>query len=419
MQISFRLIALICFGALFVFSCKDDDGGSDERYAVNLTVEKPRKHINLNWEKANFSSFGGYFIMRSTEFIEEEIEPANPLMIIEDSEVTNFIDTLIPLEGEAFYKVYVKLGENYLPSETVGIQYELPIFDIATHRVIYDEENNFLFLFDINKSAINRVDLALNEVTHVLELDGGDYKFNVGDAGMGPEFFISKIGSGKLQVYDATDFTFKEEFNAIGNVQDIELADGVVILAANQSNEKMTVYNRSDWSKVAFSNLADHFNRNLKWVPGGNRSLIDVWDEYIIKYDFDDDWNITSENGAENWSLDLLPEIQFSPNNEFFITNSEGHNFDLSLNMVESLNPNINIQFNDYVFLPSGEKLWGLRSFNGLMFELSFPPTEILETILLPYQPFQAFRTKNDKILIVGNVTLSGEEKTYLDWFEF
>lgn len=420
------ILRSLIFTALFSLSflgCGDDESNigspeSEVNYSFNLTIEKNGREIILDWDDANYSTFQNYFIVRSTEEIPSNDLPVNPLDSIQESSSSRYVDDFYQIEGKLFYRVFVKIGGVFLESETVSVEFFDEIHPITASKVTHDEENDRLFIFDEIRYKVYRYEILNEQVTDSLELEPGGYQIKVGNAGMGMELFVSKIGTGKLDIYDAETFAFKEQLNAIGEVQSIEVSNGVVILAANQSNESLTVYNRETLEKISAGNSVRNIKRVIKLISDDPKILIDASNEELGKYVFDEDWTMLSEESIE-WFMEPLWDIACIGDGEFFIPNTDGEIYNLNLERMDVQIGDVGPFASEHIFIEEEGEIYSFVFNNKFFAKISFPNLELIEFVSLKYKPLRAVRTAGNKMVVVGRLDDFQPGRTYFDVFEF
>ena len=404
--------------ALFFAACKKEKvDNTDQAYPIELSLSKPGRNVVLNWTKTNISDFESYLLVRSTDPIEDTPEPVGIFQTIDDFEENTFEDTAFPLSEKVYYKVYAKVGDRFLFSPTVAIEFDVHLLDFQVSRTVFDAESGRFFMFENQFRKIYKYDLESEELVEVLEDQSAfDYIMAVGDAGEGTELFLARNGDFQVKIYDADNFDLKSVFSAGSSISGIEVGQGVFMLSTSDFFTPFRVYDRLTQNLVEGSDLAQGFDYRIKRMPGDDRVIVGASsDDELVVYKFNDNWQITDEMSAFFLASPLL-EIEVSPDGKHFIPSLEGQVFDLELNLVGVVSPSSSSSFaQDYLFSADGTKVYAFLFSPGKMVEFSFPELEELRTIDLNYTPVSAFLSKEGKILVVGWAVDGFNVKTYVD----
>lgn len=418
-NLSKSLVPVLLFALVFSACEKEEIDNSDQDYPIELSLSKPDRNIILEWTKTNISNFDGYFLVRSTEPIADAPEPIAPFATVDDFEENIFEDASFPLAERVYYKVYVKVGERFLFSPTVSIDFDVNLLDFRATKVVHSSEDNVLFMFDNSLRTIYRYDYELGEITHEFNQPNNfNYVMAVGDAGQGTELFLAANNSATVKIYDADDFTWKESFTHGGFVSSIDVKDDAIAISTDNFSQPLVILRRSPIGVIDDVDGAVGFDRRIKFLPGNDREMVDASFEQVLYYRFDENWALQEINSANFFSNPLV-EIVVSPDGEHFIHSLEGFVMNKNLDIVGTV-PVVNFSFfQDYIFSEEGDELFAFQVFPGQVQQFSFPDLELEETLDLNYQLVRAFQANDGRMVIVGLVQVGFEVKTIVDVFRF
>lgn len=412
-----RILSIPLFLVLALLFCgceKEKIDNTDQDHPIQLTVTKPGRNVILEWTATNISNFENYVLVRSTEPIDDPLEPIGAFATVEDFEENTFEDTAFPLAEKVYYKVYAKVGDRFLFSPTVPIEFDVKLLDLRATRTAYAEESDVLFLYDNNMQTIFSFDVEAGEITNELtEQNVFDYVMDAGDVGEGPELILSPNGSNQIAIYDdELNFKTSQSFNA--SIVDIEIGEGVIVIGKNSFNATIDILNRSNLNSLGTVSGSEQFDRRLKLLPSGNKTLVEIGFDGVFKYTFNSNWGLTSIQNETLFS-NPLQEIAASSDGVHFIPNLEGNVFGENLNSLGTVNaPSTNFS-QEYIFSKDGTKVYAFNFSPGEIIEFSFPELEILREVPLNYSPMKAYQREDGQFVIVGLVLNAFPQKTFVD----
>ncbi len=403
-------------------ACKKEPiDNNDNGYPIQLTAEKPNRNIVLNWSETKVSNFLNYVIVRSTNPIPDDPTPTgNIIATIDDYRTISFEDATFPFTEFVYYKVYAKIGDRFLSSPTVKFENNINLIDIQVSRVLYDTENDVVFLFDPNKNNLYQYDYKNGEIKEKLNFPGVfDLRLALGDHGNGKELYVALSGSTDIRIYNAESLDLITTMNVGGNVFSIASGDNDLLYVATDNWQRsFSVYQRSTkLLKSADNNFAGNGDAVMKAVSDDGLTVINVSFNIVVKYKISSQGQILdiSNTFLNGNFFGAIQNIPASNDAQFFIPDITGTIMNLDLGVHANLSTNSFLFFSDIIFSENDDRIWGLQANPSEIIEFSFPTVIENKRLPLNYQPVRAIQDSGE-IIVVGLVFDGlGGAKTIVD----
>ena len=155
---------------VFVLSCqKEEINNNDNAFPINLTGNQIGRAVQLNWDETKVSSFEEYIVVRSDQPIPADFEPTpfSNLVVanIDEFEENSFRDDSPLLAEVIYYQIYADVGDRFLKSNEIVIEYEITLLNIAPSVVEFNPDSDQLFIFDASTREIMSYNYKSKEVT--------------------------------------------------------------------------------------------------------------------------------------------------------------------------------------------------------------------------------------------------------------
>lgn len=225
----------ITFGLLFQSCEKTAVDPEFVGYPMDLTIISENSSAELHWTELTVSSFEEYIIVRSVDSIPDSPIPelignATIVTRIDKAGTTEFIDFSPPISKRVFYKVYGKIGDRYLPSQTVRIDLSVQIIpyradvseiDKANNEIVaYDRSSQTLFVYNYKteKIRVQKFISFSNPIIRIGQYNGQD------------EIYITDQ-SGVMYIYNPNNLNLSRSSNQFPSVANFIYDEGRFILA--------------------------------------------------------------------------------------------------------------------------------------------------------------------------------------------
>ncbi len=416
------VVFALLLAAMAFFSCQKEeiDNSDNDGYGIQLSLHKPGRNVELTWTRTNVSNFEQYLVARSLDSLPDSPIPNNVIATLDNVDSTHFVDASFPLANKVFYKIYAKIGDRFLLSQTVSVVPDVKLLDFQTIKVIRYAPTQSLYMVSEQEAKLRRYDYVKETVEAERNLGAAFFvPMAAGDNGFGHELYYSSNQTSTITIADALTLQTKDNFSANSSVSALAAGNGFVIAATSHWSDPLAIYSRSNKSFIDGGDGSIDFDRTIGIIPGSNTSIIEADFNFINQYDLTQSGQVNFMKSANSFG-GIIPQIVFSPAGSHFLPNAAGNIMDNNLNIVGIL-PNSNFNnFITYVFSADGKKLFAFSNvFAGVMQEFSFPDLTLLNTTDLGYLVVNAFNGEGNDILVVGRVFLTFEEQTIVDKFEF
>ncbi|MEM7655881.1 MAG: hypothetical protein AAF399_07115 [Bacteroidota bacterium] len=422
--LSYGLALGLC--ASLLWSCEREQiDNTDNGYPIELEITQIGNQVSLSWPEANISSFVEYRILRSPDSIPDELTQnvtnATIAGRILNYEEVEFLDDEVPFANRLYYKLLVDIGDRFLLSPTIAVDFDRTLLDISFSTAWYAGTGDQLYIHDaFGTGDLHRYDLKKKEVAASKYFSNNfQAKLSLGEYDGKTELYLFDPFLNTFGVWDEMSLAFVQSWNPPYGLTDVVRANNFLFLAVDDWNYPIRVSQRANFDQIEQVNLANgSVARNLTILqedPNGTE-LLSVSSRSLERLQFDaQGQHLDTEVETSSDFREIVSETIFSPDGQYFIPYRFGGVYTTSDLQLFGNFGDENDFFQEFAFAPEGDRLFALNSFTGIIEEYSFPELERIGEINLEVNVREIFVYENQLVLI-GITFLNGFSQTYLEF---
>lgn len=413
-----------CLLLSLFFACKKEQvNNNDGGFPLQLTAQQDGRNVVLDWTETKVSSFEEYIIVRSTEPIPVDFVPTpfSQFVIerLDEFEDNQFIDNSPLLAERIYYKVFADIGDRFLQSEEVIVEYEVTILNRIPTRIAHNPDTDLLYIYDGALIEILAYNYVTNENGGKVGTNSSQPSFCAGNNGNGEELYVVNTST-SLKVYDAFTLELKETITPASNIFMRQVATNnnghLYIYTDNFSNNIKVIDVNSESIVGNFSSNIN--NPRLFMLDEAKNELVVVGNFEIELIDFDNNGNIESESQTNTNSFPTNNGgFGVSSDNQFFMPYVDGSIYDENLNNTNNLS-STNSFFEDFAFSSDGTKIFAADNNFLRVQQFSFPDLQLEETYNFSYFINRIFED-DGSLIVVGTLNDFTGTKTIIETINY
>lgn len=435
-------IPILISPILLFTTCKEPiiDFSDYDPFPITLRVEKiSEKAYKYSWNPIQTSDFKKYVIVRSIgdsiPFFNQtgKISDVNPsfsiVTTVNESKVTEFIDSLNPIAGKNYIKIFALLEDRALSSINLSIQGDTTLTEIigASDDVVLSTKSNVLVSADVASQSINFFDLSKNkQITRNPTSIGSQTRLALFDTPNGEElfcpttnFFTQTINmSSGFFTSIRTVFSFRNNtFITHPNNNWILSSDNFGItsrprsnydtgLAGNDINFNLTITDFSIIQPPLFL-IKQYSSKNFLAV----KNLNDKLEIHFFNFAQNGNFILSGSKSIAVKSLTNGRPIIITPDDKYYIADENGTVYQMETViqktiLAEQVPTGNAIKYIDFQFSNDGKTIYALRKPSRNVSErlidiFNYPECEFQRSVGYKSTPSRIF-VYNNNLLVVG-----------------